>query len=107
MNLKYRATIKEEIQKLLDVIIIYSVEESEWVSPILVTKKKNKKPWICVDFHKLNKVTIKDPFLAHFIEDNLEGVIGRESYSFLDVNSGYAQFSIKEKDKPLMTFSTK
>jgi hypothetical protein len=44
MNLKYRATIKEEIQKLLDVIIIYSVEESEWVSPILVTKKKNKKP---------------------------------------------------------------
>ena len=53
---------------MLDVRI-YFIDESEWVSSIVVTKKNSKTLWLYVEFCNLNKVAVKDPFLAPFIQE--------------------------------------
>ena len=77
--------VRAEVIKLLDVGIIYSIFDSQWVSPSQVVQKKsgvtvvqNSKDelvptriptgWrVCIDYRKLNSVTRKD----HFPQPNL------------------------------------
>lgn len=105
MNKNYAAKVQEEIEKMLEAGIIFKVEVSEWVSPIVISLKKEKEQIrICVDFRSLNAVTIKDPFPIPFTDLILEEVVGHDMYSFLDGFSGYNQISIAEEDKLKTTF---
>ena len=40
LNLRYKERIKVELDQMLDVGIIEPVEESEWISPMVVQDKK-------------------------------------------------------------------
>ena len=51
---------REEIRTLLDQEIIRP-SKSPWAAPIVLVKKKDDTQRMCVDFRKLNKVTINDP----------------------------------------------
>lgn len=42
MNLTYVVQIKEEIDKLVDIGLVYLVDRSKWLSPIVLVLKKNK-----------------------------------------------------------------
>eukprot|EP00253_Pinus_taeda_P032938 PITA_32938 len=69
--------------------IIEPVEESDWVSPMVVQEKKKKgEIRICVDLRKLNDAC------------------GQESYSFTDGFSGYHQIKITSDDRRNTTFVT-
>ena len=59
---------------MLDAGIIELVEESEWISPMVVQDKKTGEVQICVDLRKLNDVCMHDPFLTPFTDEVLEGV---------------------------------
>ena len=74
---------------MLDAGIIEVVEESEWITPMVVQDKKSGKVRIYVDLRKLNDACIHDPFLTPFTDEVLEGVGGQEMYSFTDGFSGY------------------
>jgi hypothetical protein len=106
MNPKYSLLVKEEVDKLLEVGIIYPIPYSEWVSPIVVVPKKNGKLRICVDYRKLNSVTKKDYFPLPFTDSMLDGVAGYDCYSFMDGFSGYNQISIYPPHRPLTAFTT-
>ena len=57
--------------------IIETVEESEWVSPMVVQDRKEKgEIMICVDLRKLNDASIHDPFPTPFIDEVLDNVGG-------------------------------
>jgi len=56
--------------------------------------KKNGKLRICVDFRKFNKVTKKDLYPLPFSNEQLNIVVGYETYSFFDGYSGYHQIFI-------------
>lgn len=99
-------TVKEEIEKLRSAGFIYEVENSEWVPPIVVVKKKNGKLRVCVDYKKLNAVTRKDYYPLPFIDEILEEVAGHEWYSFGDGYSGYNQLRIFSEHQHLTTFTT-
>jgi len=68
--------------------------QSSWNFPILVVPKKldaaGKRKWlICVDFKKLNNITVGDSFPIQNIQDILDK-LGRAIYfSALDCVSGY------------------
>ena len=83
MNPNFSKTVKEEIDKLLDAGFIFAVENSEWVSPIVISIKKNGKLCICVDYRKLNKATKKDHYPLPFSDKILDEVAGQECYSLL------------------------
>ena len=111
LNPKYSLMVKEEIDRLLEAGFIFSVNNSEWVSPIVVVLKKvgadgKAKIRVCQDFQKLNAATKKDYFLLPFTDIILDHVSGQECYSFLDGFSGYNQVSIRMEDQLKTTFTT-
>eukprot|EP00253_Pinus_taeda_P004662 PITA_04662 len=68
MNPNLRETVKEELQKLLNVNFIYPISDSRWVSPLVLIPKKNGKWRVCIDYRELNKATLKDHFPLPFID---------------------------------------
>ena len=91
LNLRYTDHVKHEIDRMLDVGIIEPVEESEWISPMVVQDKKIGEIHICVDLRKLNDACVHDLFPTPFTYEVLEGVGSQEVYSFTDGFSGYHQ----------------
>ena len=51
---------------MLDAGIIEPVEESEWISPMVVQDKKMGEVRICVNLRKLNDMCMHDPFPTPF-----------------------------------------
>ena len=102
--------VNNQVEQMLeDGIIVPS--SSPWNFPILVVPKKidasGKRKWrICVDFRKLNEVTIGDSFPLPNIQDILDK-LGRSRYfTALDCASGYLQIPISESDRMKTAFST-
>ena len=74
------------------------VEDSEWVSPVVVTPKKNGKWQVCVDYKPLNAATKRDHFPLPFQDEILNEVNGHKRYTVYDGYSGYFQISIAKED---------
>jgi hypothetical protein len=70
--------VKQEIDKMLNVKLIFPMEESDWISPIMIEGKKTSGIHVCIDFHELNKTCIHDPFMTSFNEF-LEKIVENEA----------------------------
>lgn len=85
--------------------------ESPWNAPLLVVPKKpdvngQVKYRVCVDFRRLNEVTIGDAFPLPNIVDILDQ-LGKSKYdSTLDLAHGYHQIPMDPADRSKMAFST-
>ena len=54
------------------------VKRATWLSPIVIVPKKNRKIKVCVDYRKLNTITITNAFPLPFMEIVLYVVAGHE-----------------------------
>nr|GEZ43163.1 reverse transcriptase domain-containing protein [Tanacetum cinerariifolium] len=113
----------QEVEKLLDVGLIYPISDSPWVSPVHCVPKKggftvveNEENeliltrlvigWrVCIDYRKLNEATRKDRFPLPFMDQMLERLAGNEYYCFLDGFFGYFQIPIDPRDQEKITFT--
>jgi hypothetical protein len=84
---------------MLDTKIIFHVEESKWISPMMVHPKKMGDIIICVNMCSLNVACVHDPFPTPFNNKFMENVGGREDYSFTDGFSRYHQVQIAKEDQ--------
>jgi hypothetical protein len=82
LNLKYKEKVKIELNRMLEVGIIEPIEESEWISPMVMQDKKTGEIKICVDLRKLNDACLHDPFPTPFRDEEIDNVVGQEVYSF-------------------------
>ncbi len=80
MNPNYALKVIEDLNKLLDVGIIYLIETIQWLSPLVIVPKKNGKLHICVDYWKLNAQTKKDWFLLPFLDSIIDSMVGHKMY---------------------------
>ena len=90
---------------------ILQPSHSPWNFPILAVPKKldasGKRKWrICVDFRKLNDVTVGDSFPLPNIQDILDKLGKARHFSALDCASGYWQVPLAEEDGMKTAFST-
>ena len=90
MPLSQREAADNEVARMLSQGII-EPSESPWCSPIVLVKKKDWSVRLCVDYRKLNEVTVKDAHPLPRIEDNLDWLAGSQFFSTLDLASGYWQ----------------
>jgi hypothetical protein len=97
LNPNYVAIIKQDIDKLLVVGFIKSIEKATWMSPIVVIPKKNGKLRICDDFGKFKVTTKKDPYSLPFTNEAINKIGRHEVYTFLDGFLGYHHISIAPK----------
>jgi len=105
LNPHLKDVVKAELQKLLDVNIIYPISYSKWVSPLMVVPKKSWKWRICVDYRELNKATQKDHFPLPFTDQVLDTLAGKKFFSLLDGFNGYNQIQIAREDQDKTTFT--
>lgn len=99
MNLTYVAQVKEEIDKLLKIGLIYLVDRFEWLSPIVLVLKKNEQLRVCINYHMLNALTKSDPFPLPFTDSILETIAKHDLYSLMDGLNGYNLILIALEDQ--------
>lgn len=108
LNPRYKEKVKHELDKILAAGIIEPVEESEWVSPMVVQDKKTKgEIRIYVDLRKLNDAYVHDPIPTPFTDEVLDNVGGQVVYSFTDGFLGYHHIRIHKDDRHKTMFATK
>ena len=61
-------------------------------------KNKDGTLRICIDFRKLNKVTIENKYPFPNIDDLFDQLRGAQIFSKIDLRYGYQQVRIKEED---------
>ena len=59
---------------------------------------------LCIDYRKINQVTVPDPYAIPPIEDLLEQLGEARYLSKLDLNKGFHQIPVGEKDQPKTAF---
>ena len=85
--------------------------DSPWSSSVVLVTKKDGGTRLCVDYRRLNDVTVKDAYPLPKIDDTLDMLAGRQWLSTLDLASGYWQVSLSQKarvkmETPILAFLT-
>ena len=101
------AKMKEAEDEIKDMASRGIIEPSygPWSSPVVLVKKKDGTTRFCVDYRRLNDVTIKDSHPLPRIDDTLDALSGSTLFSVVDLRSGYWNVKISDKDKPKTAFS--
>ena len=98
--------LKQEIISLLEKDLIIP-SHSPWSFPVLLVQKKNGKYRMCIDYRRLNEITIKDSYALPFIDELVSSVKGAKIFSALDLYSGYHQIPMNPTDIEKTSFTTK
>ncbi|UYV61731.1 hypothetical protein LAZ67_1006186 [Cordylochernes scorpioides] len=105
VSAKERTIIKDQIDEMLEEGIIRQ-SSSPWSFPVILVKKRDGKYRFCVDYRKLNEVTVKDVYPIPRIDDVMDTLQGSKYFSAIDLKSGYWQVEIEERDKEKTAFTT-
>jgi hypothetical protein len=98
---------QENVDKLIEEMFqnkIISKSNSPWASPIVIVKKSDGSDRFCVDYRKLNGITIKDSYPVPLIQEILDGLMGDSWFSTVDLSSGYWQQGLDEESQPKSAF---
>jgi hypothetical protein len=71
---------------------------SPWGAPVLFVKKNDGSMQMCIDYHELNKITIKNKYLLPRIDDLFDQLKGAFVFSNIDLLSGYHQLKVRDED---------
>ena len=80
---------------------------SPWRSPVVLVRKKDGTTRFCVDYRKLNEITVKDSFPLPRLDDIFDQISGSNYFTKLDFKNGYFQVPLATHDRPKTVFSTR
>ncbi|GJX04842.1 putative reverse transcriptase domain-containing protein, partial [Tanacetum coccineum] len=91
------------------------ISEMDWLShnkavigaPVLFVKKKDGSMRICIDYHELNKLTMKNRYPLPRIADLFDQLQGARYFSKIDLRSDYHQLRVHEDDISKTAFRTR
>ncbi|GJS12305.1 putative reverse transcriptase domain-containing protein [Tanacetum coccineum] len=98
--------LSEQLQELSDKGFIRP-SSSPWGAPVLFVKKKDGSFRMCIDYHELNKLTMKNSYPLPRIDDIFYQLQGSSIYSKIDLRSGYHQLRVRAQYIPKTAFQTR
>lgn len=102
--------MQEVVERQMDQMLsdgVIQPSSSPSASGIVLVRKKDGTRRFCVDYRRLNDVTIKDAYPLSRVDESLEQLAGSSWFSCLDISSGYWQVEVDREDKPKTAFTTR
>ncbi|GFW54662.1 retrovirus-related Pol polyprotein from transposon 412 [Trichonephila clavipes] len=103
MNPSKKEILKQEIDRLLSEGIIEECE-SPYASPVVLIPKPNGTFRLCIDYRKLNEITIADTYPLPRMDDLLHQAKLTPFMSTLDLRAGYHQVKVHVEDQDKTAF---
>lgn len=98
---------QEEVYKELDRMLELDVIEesnSPWCCPLVLVRKPGKVR-LCLDFRKVNAVTVKDAYPMPHVDGLLSRIKDTHYISGIDLKDAYWQIPLEEKSRPKTAFA--
>ncbi|RVW68549.1 Retrovirus-related Pol polyprotein from transposon 17.6 [Vitis vinifera] len=80
---------------------------SSWGAPMLFVEKKDGTLRLCIDYRKLNRVTVKNKYPLPRIDDLFDQLKGAKYFSKIDLRTRYHQLRVRKEDVPKTAFRTR
>ena len=91
--------LKTQLEELLSKGFICP-STSTWEASMLFVKKKDDMLRLCIDYRKLNRVTVKNKHPLPMIDALFDQLKGVKYFSKIDLRTGYHQLRVREEDVP-------
>ena len=96
--------VRAHLKMMLDAGVIWP-SNSPWRNAVVLVRKKDGSLCFCINFRRLNALTVKDSHPLPCICETLESLAGAAHYSTIDMNSGFWQVPMDEKSKQYTAFT--
>lgn len=96
--------IQTEVNKMLAAKVIVP-STSDWCSNVVLVEKPDGTFRFCIDYRKLNQITIKDKYPIPRIDDVIDRLQGSRFFSTIDLKSGYWQLPTHPTDAKQTAFT--
>ncbi|XP_071683515.1 uncharacterized protein [Lolium perenne] len=106
---RYSPEHKDEIERQIRNMIasgLIAPSMSPFASPVLLVQKKDGTWRFCVDYRRLNELTIRNVFPMPVIDELLDELAGAYVFSKLDLCAGYHQIRMHPADEAKTAFKT-
>ena len=93
--------LQSEVRKCLNNWLkqgIIRLSKSPYASQVVIVHKKTGEIHLCVNFRKLNAISIRDLFPLPDVEEALQAVQAAVFFSSFDLAQGYLQMAMEEED---------
>ncbi|PIK42952.1 hypothetical protein BSL78_20195 [Apostichopus japonicus] len=105
LNPSKLSVVRKEIEYMLENGII-SPSHSPWSSPILLVPKEDGSQRLCIDYRKVNSVTVTDSHPIPRLDDCIDRIGNSKFVSKYDLLKGYWQVPLTKRAKEISTFVT-
>ena len=95
---KWKEKVRKEIEELKQMGILVP-SYSTWNSPIVPVAKPDGNVRVCVDFRRVNKLTVQDQYHIPLVAQIVDKVGNAGFLSKLDLNKGFYQVKMSEEDR--------
>ena len=90
-------SLKEELEQMEDLGIIRKCD-SQYVSPVVVVKKRDGSNRICIDFRRFTKITVTEPQPIPSPAESFLSMSKDKYFSKIDLTKGYPQIRVRPSD---------
>ena len=92
------------LKMMLDAGVIQP-SKSPWCNAVVLVRKKDGSLHFCINFRRLNSLTVKDFHPLPCICETLESLTGTAHYTTIDMNSGFWQVPMDDESKQYTAFT--
>ncbi|GBG85461.1 hypothetical protein CBR_g40103 [Chara braunii] len=98
--------LKRQLEELLRLGFI-KPSNSPWGAPVLFARKANGTLRLCIDYHGLNRYTVKNIYLMPRADELFDCLAGNRFFTKIDLRSGYHQIRVAIEDQPKTAFGSR